>query len=90
MKSKGSALALITFASTSGFSATALGGVCYDVGGTVTTENVTPTTQVGSIDLELMPSGSSGTAFDETGSLVGNITGSEGFGATLLSHTATL
>jgi len=87
MKSK--VVAIILFASTTmiGFSNTSFAETCYDVGGTVTTENVTSTLQIGNIDLTLSDDSGS-TVFSETGSLVGNITGADSFGATLLSHKA--
>jgi len=59
--------------------------ICYTVGGSVTTENITSTLQMGNINLML---GTDGEVFSKTGSLVGNITGADGFGATLLSHVA--
>ena len=58
---------------------------CYMVSGSVTTENVTSTLQIGNISLML---GTDDEVFSETGSLVGNITGADGFGTTLLSHVA--
>jgi hypothetical protein len=71
------------------YSGTALGEVCYNVEGTVTTENVTSSLQMGTITLALESDGN--TAFSGTGSLVGNITGTTGdlpLVTTLLSHTA--
>jgi len=60
--------------------------ICYDVGGSVTTENATPTLQIGSINLTLDNEGQE--VFSETGSLVGNITGADGLGGFFLSHVA--
>ena len=89
MKSKVVAIALLASTVIIGYSNTSFadGGTCYVAGGTVTTENVTPTLQMGNIYLTLTNSDGL-MVFDETGSLVGNITGTDGFGATLLSHKA--
>jgi len=57
-----------------------------EVSGTVTTENVTPTLQIGNIRVILDTDGEE--LFSETGSLVGNITGTDGYNTTLLSHVA--
>lgn len=62
------------------------GPACYEARGTSTTENITSNLQIGEISLIL--SGSKGAVFSETGSLVGNITGTSGTGTTLLSHFA--
>ena len=80
------AVAVVLFASTItiGYSSASLAEACYAVGGTVTTENVTSTLQMGSIYLTLNEG--SDEVFSETGSLVGNITGADSYGATLLSH----
>ena len=53
--------------------------VCYKVGGTATTENINSNLQIGNISLMLSDS-NGGVVFSETGSLVGNITGTDGFG----------
>ena len=58
---------------------------CYEAVGTVTTKNISPTLQMGDISLALE---SEGEAFSKTGSIVGNITDVDGFGSTILSHTA--
>ena len=95
MKSKVVAITLLASSAITGYSNTLFAGAedCvnvgstpYTAGGTVTTENVTPNLQMGNIHLTL--SESNGTAFDKTGSLVGNITGAESPYVTLLSHTA--
>jgi hypothetical protein len=86
MKSKLLAITLLTSTTLLSYSGTTFAQMCYQAGGTVTTENVTPTLQIGNIDLTL--SDSNGAAFNETGSLVGNITGAEGAGVILLSHAA--
>jgi len=57
-------------------------------GGTVTTNNVSPTQQIGKIALTLRDTSKNKEVYSNTGSLVGTITGSDGFGATLLSHVA--
>ena len=86
MKSKGAVIALLASLTAIGHSGSAFAEVCYEASGTVTTENITSTLQMGSIDLILSEDGS--TIFDEHGSLVGNITGADGFGTTILSHKA--
>ena len=95
MKSKVVAITLLASSAITGYSNTLFAGAedCvnagstpYTAGGTVTTENVSPTLQMGNIHLTL--SEPNGTAFDKTGSLVGNITGAESTYVTLLSHTA--
>jgi len=89
MKSTVIAITLTLFSSTAliGYSSTSFAEACYSAGGTVTTENVTPTLQMGDISLTLTNT-DDGTVFSETGSLVGNITGTDGIGSTLLSHKA--
>ncbi|MEH6636153.1 MAG: hypothetical protein V7700_11565 [Halioglobus sp.] len=83
MKSKIIATALLAATTTIGYSTTSYADeTCHDVSGSVSTENVTPTIQIGDISLEM------GAVFSETGSLVGNITGSDGFFTTFLSHKA--
>ena len=53
-------------------------------GGTVTTNNVSPTQQIGKISLTLRDSSKNKEeVYSDTGSLVGTITGSDGFGETL-------
>ena len=59
--------------------------ICYTVSGSVTTENITSTLQIGNINLML---GSDGEFFSKTGSIVGNITGANDIGSTFLSHVA--
>jgi len=87
MKSKVIATALLAATTTIGYSTTSYGGeTCYEVSGSVSTENITPTLQLGNMRLEL--NDESDTVFNETGSLVGNITGGDGFFITLLSHKA--
>ena len=86
MKSKGAVIALLASLTAIGHSGSAFAEVCYEAGGTVTTENITSTLQMGSINLTLSEYGS--TIFDEQGSLVGNITGAEGPGTVILSHKA--
>lgn len=60
---------------------------CYAVEGDVATTNVSATTQVGSIKLVLSGAGGD-VVFDETGALVGTITGQGPIGQVFLSHTA--
>jgi hypothetical protein len=86
MKSKVIAIALFASTTMMGYPITSLAQTCYEVGGTVSTENVTSTLQIGDMSLEL--NDDSGPVFSETGSLVGNITGSDAFLRTLLSHKA--
>jgi hypothetical protein len=69
-----------------GYSTTSFAETCYEASGSVTTENITSTLQMGNISLTL--SGDGSPVFSETGSLVGNITGAEGMFTTLLSHKA--
>ena len=86
MKSKVAAITLLASTTMIGYSSTSFAETCYKAGGSVTTENVTSTLQIGNISLTLSDEGN--VVFDETGSLVGNITGADSFGATLLSHKA--
>jgi hypothetical protein len=86
MKSKVAAITLLVSTTMVGYSTTLFAETCYDASGSVTTENITSTLQMGNISLTLSDSGSP--VFSETGSLVGNITGADSFGATLLSHKA--
>ena len=69
-----------------GYSNLSLAETCYNAAGTVATENVTSTLQLGSISLTLSRDGSE--VFSGTGSLAGNITGTDIYGTTLLSHRA--
>jgi len=87
MKSKGIAIALFAAATTVGYSATSSADICYNVEGSLTTENVTSTLQIGNVSLTLSDQSGS-QVFSETGSLVGNITGADGPGTTFLSHKA--
>lgn len=88
MKSKGIAIALLAATAAIGYSTTSFAEeICYTVGGSLTTENTTPTIQMGSMTLTL--SDESGEVFSETGSLVGNITGGDAsIGQSVLSHKA--
>jgi len=87
MKSKIVAVTLLASTAIIGYSNTSFAEACYEAGGTVTTENITSTLQMGNIILTLRKSNGA-TVFKRTGSLVGNITGTNGIGSTLLSHTA--
>ena len=84
MKSKVFAVTLLASTVLNGYSHLALGDTCYDASGSVATENVTSTLQIGNINLEL--GDESGVVFSEAGSVVGNITGSDGYFTTFLSH----
>ena len=86
MKSKVVAITLLASTTMIGYSSTSFAETCYEAGGSVTTENVTSTLQIGNIILTLSDEGNE--VFGETGSLVGNITGADGYGSTLLSHKA--
>ena len=86
MKLKVVALTLLASTAITGYAKTALAETCYTAGGSVTTENVSSNLQVGNIHLTL--SDHNDTEFDKTGSLVGTITGADGAGTTILSHTA--
>ena len=88
MKSKLFAITLLTSAAITGYSSTSFAEICYDVGGVVNTKNATSTLQIGNISIALSNAGT-GEVFNDTGPLIGNITGTDGFGATLLSHKAT-
>lgn len=61
--------------------------ICYEVGGTVETENVSDTVQVGTIYLELTNKMTGEVEFAEEGSLIGTITHSDMI-TTTLSHYA--
>lgn len=64
------------------------GLTCYDVEGTVETTNVSDTVQIGTIHLVLRNQSTGDIEFNEEGSLVGNITGTDGIPTTILTHTA--
>lgn len=85
MKSKILAITLLASTIISGSLAAQ---TCYNASGSVTTENVTSTLQIGSISLTLSDQSNDMVVFNEIGTLVGNITGNDGFGTTLLSHVA--
>ena len=87
MKVKIVTITLLLCTAMVGYSNLSFAEICYNAGGTVSTENVTSTLQLGSISLSLSDDGDA-TVFSETGSLAGNITGTDGFGTTLLSHRA--
>jgi hypothetical protein len=87
MKSKIVAIALLASTTMMGYSTTSFAQTCHDVSGSVTTENITSALQLGNMSL-MLSDNSGSTVFSETGSLVGNITGADSFGATLLSHKA--
>ena len=87
MKSKSIAIALLAATTTIGYSATSFAEICYGVGGSLTTENVTSSLQIGDMSLTLNDN-SGNQVFSETGSLVGNITGANATGATFLYHKA--
>ena len=58
---------------------------CYDVSGSIKTKNISPTAQVGEIDLTLQ--NDSGVFFSESGSLDGKVTSSSAeLGTTILDH----
>jgi len=86
MKSKVAAITLLASTTMIGYSTTSFAETCYDASGSVSTVNITSTLQVGNISLTLSDSGSP--VFSETGSLVGNITGADGFFTMYLSHKA--
>jgi hypothetical protein len=88
MKSKVAAIALLASTTMSGYSINALAQTCYDASGSVSTENVTPTLQIGNVSLELNDQDDGSRVFIENGSLVGHITGSDGYFTTFLSHKA--
>jgi len=87
MKSKGIAIALLAATAAIGYSSTSFAEMCYGVDGSLTTENVTDSIQIGNINLTLTDTSGS-QVFSETGSLVGNITGATATGATFLYHQA--
>ena len=86
MKLKVAAITLLASTTMIGYSTASFAETCYDATGSVTTENITSTLQIGNISLTLSDSGSP--VFSETGSLVGNITGADGYVTTFLSHKA--
>ena len=86
MRAKLVIMVLLVGAAMLGSSTWSLAETCYQAGGTVSTENITSTMQLGSIQLTLTLDGN--TMFSETGSLAGNITGTEGVGISVLSHRA--
>ena len=86
MKSKVVAITLLASTTMIGYSSTSFANTCYEVSGSVYTENVTSSLQIGNMSLTL--SDNSGPVFTETGSLVGNITGATGPATTILSHKA--
>ena len=89
MKSKILTITLLASTTIIGHSNTSFAkDVCYMAGGTITTNNVSPTQQIGKIALTLRDTSKNKEVYSNTGSLVGTITGSDGFGATLLSHVA--
>jgi hypothetical protein len=88
MKSHSLAKTLLVTVALIANSKTSLAETCYKVEGTAVTENVTNTLQMGTMNLTLKEYSSGATVFNKSGSLVGNITGTDGFGATILSHTA--
>lgn len=86
MKLKVAAITLLASTTMIGYSTASFADTCYDAIGSVTTENITSTLQIGNISLTLSDSGSP--VFSETGSLVGNITGADSYFTTFLSHKA--
>jgi hypothetical protein len=87
MKSRSIASAFLACSLLSGYSGISLAESCYSVEGDTNTRNITPTLQIGDISLRL--SDESGIeVLNESGPLIGNITGSEGIGTVLLSHRA--
>jgi len=87
MKSKIAAITLLASTTLFGYSNTSFAETCYEASGSVTTENVTSTLQIGNISLTLSDD-EGNVVFGENGSLVGNITGADGMFTTLLSHKA--
>jgi hypothetical protein len=90
MKSKIVAICVLASSCLAGYSGATfadLEGFCYAASGKVTTQNVTLNNQVGSIEFELKDSNNE-IVFNDTGSLVGRITGSDGVGSIILSHAA--
>jgi hypothetical protein len=58
-----------------GYSGVTYAEVCYNVSGTVTTQNVTQATQIGDIDIDISEMlNPDKVVFEDTGALVGNIT----------------
>lgn len=82
------AIALLASAGISGYSSTSSAEICYDVAGSLTTENVTESLQIGNVSLILSDKSSGEEIISEKGSLLGNITGSPEFGVSTLSHKA--
>ena len=87
MKLKTLAIVLLASITTIGHSNTSFADTCLTATGTVITQNITSTQQIGQITLNLLNS-SNNAAFSNTGSLVGNIIGGS-FGVVSLSHVAT-
>jgi len=97
MKSKALAISLLAVTTITGYSNTSFaeqacleveeGITAYSVEGRITTENITDTLQIGNINLTVH-NGDGEVVFTESGSLAGNITGTDSYGATLLSHVA--
>ena len=87
MKSKVLAITLLASTLIIGHSNTSFAENCLTATGSVITQNVTSTQQIGQITINLLNS-SDNVVFSQTGSLVGNITGG-GFGVVSLSHVAT-
>ncbi|MGD9020122.1 MAG: hypothetical protein PVF84_07715 [Desulfuromonadales bacterium] len=70
-----------------GISAQAFSENCFEASGEVSTENITTTLQIGTIDLTLKDQ-TGNSVFSDSGFLAGNITGTDGIGTTFLSHKA--
>ena len=87
MLSKILTITLLVCALFIGQTKTSLAETCYTATGSVDTVNLTPTTQFGTIDLTLTDSGGK-TRFNESGFLIGNITGTDESGSSYLSHRA--
>jgi len=86
MKSR-SIIIILLAATTMGYSLTSSAEVCYDVSGSLISENITPTLQIGNMGFIL--SKDDEIVFSKSGSLVGNITSSDAtFGTTILNHKA--
>jgi hypothetical protein len=83
MKARSMAIMLLA-ATTIGHSLTSYAEICYDVGDSLNTENITPILQISTMDLTL--SKDEQLVFSKSGSLVGNITRNDGFGTTIMSH----
>ena len=86
MKSRFIAITLLV-ATAIGYSVTTYAEICYDVSGSLVTENITPTLQIGNMDFNIH--NDTQLVFSESGSLVGNITSSDAtYGTTILNHKA--